>query len=77
MKTTNSTKQTQQVLLSEDSPMFMETFERNHVEQVYQFYQSVKEQLLCWGEEPKYPEGEFSNTFERKDQGETGNIIQI
>ncbi|MDA6069949.1 hypothetical protein NJT12_10005 [Flavobacterium sp. AC] len=74
MKTANSTQYTQQVFLSEDSPMYMETFERNHIEQVYQ---STKEQLLCWGEEPKYLNSEFSNTFERKDQGESGRVFQI
>lgn len=54
------------ISISEDSPLYMETFERNHVER---FYQSTSEELLCWGEEPKYIDSEFSNTFERKDQG--------
>ncbi|MFD1604393.1 hypothetical protein ACFSJW_13370 [Flavobacterium artemisiae] len=57
---------TGQVRISEDSPLYMENYERKHVER---YYQSTSEELLCWGEEPKYIDSEFSNTFERKDQG--------
>lgn len=66
MKTANHINFTQQVGISKDSPMFMESYERNHVEQVYK---STKEQLLCWGEESNYLDSEFCNTLEREDQG--------
>lgn len=52
--------------ISQDSPMYMEKYERNHIEQVYQ---STKEQLLCWGEESGYFDSEFSTTLERKEFG--------
>jgi hypothetical protein len=53
--------------LSQDSPMFMEPYERNHIEQVYK---ATKEQLVCWGEKSNYLDSEFSNVLERKAQGE-------
>lgn len=66
MKTAGYTNNTQHVQISKDSPMYMEAYERNHVEQVYQ---STRDQLLCWGEESNYLDSEFSNALERKDQG--------
>lgn len=64
MKTVICANYTQKI--SEDSPLFMEPHERNHVEQVYQ---CTKEQLLCWGEESNYRDSEFCNMLERADQG--------
>lgn len=66
MKTSNYANNEQQVKISKDSPMFMEAYERNHIEQVYQ---STRDQLLCWGEPSNYMDSEFSNLLERKDQG--------
>ncbi|KAF2508106.1 hypothetical protein [Flavobacterium foetidum] len=61
MRTANYQDFKQQVHISEDSPMYMENYERKHVER---FYQSTKEQLLCWGEESTYIDSEFSTSLE-------------
>lgn len=38
---------------------------------LYCAYRTIKEQLLNWGEDPKYPDNESSNDFnERPDQEE-------
>ncbi|MEO6176425.1 MAG: hypothetical protein ABIP27_14835 [Flavobacterium circumlabens] len=66
MKTANYTNNMQQVPIPKDSPMYMEAYERNHMEQVYP---PKKEQLLCWGPESNYLDGEFYTALERKDQG--------
>lgn len=66
MKTANYTNNTQQMPISKDSPMYMEDYERNHMEQVYL---SKREPLLCWGQESNYLDSEFSTALERKDQG--------
>ncbi|MFB9080724.1 hypothetical protein ACFFLS_21520 [Flavobacterium procerum] len=68
MRTANYQDLKQQVRISEDSPMYMENYERKHVEQ---FYQSTKEQLMCWGEESTYIDSEFYNTLENKAKGNT------
>ncbi|RUT72205.1 hypothetical protein D0817_00880 [Flavobacterium cupreum] len=66
MKTANYANNEQQVKISQDSPMYMEAYERNHIEQAYQ---STKDQLLCWGETSNYMDSEFFTALERKDQG--------
>ncbi|MCD0467192.1 hypothetical protein [Flavobacterium sp. ENC] len=66
MKTANYANNEQQVKISKDSPMYMEAYERNHIEQVYQ---SKKDQLSCWGEASNYMDSEFFTALEGKDQG--------
>ncbi|QSB29055.1 hypothetical protein [Flavobacterium sp. CLA17] len=34
-------------------------------EHLYCTYRTIKEQLLNWGEDPKYPENELSNDFNK------------
>lgn len=55
----------QQLHLSDDSPIHMESFERSHFEQ---FFKSSGNQLICWGEESNYLDSEFCNTLEQADK---------
>jgi hypothetical protein len=66
MKTATYANNEQQVKISKDSPMYMEAYERTHIEQVYQ---SARDPLLCWGEQSNYMDSEFLNALEGKDQG--------
>lgn len=65
MRNTNHHNYTQQIHLSDDS-LYMETYERRHVEQ---FYQSSEDQLICWGKESNYLDSEFCSTLEKALQG--------
>jgi len=66
MRTANYPNFQQQLNVSDDSPMFMEPFERSHFEQ---FYKSSGNQLMCWGEESNYMDSEFFAILEKADQG--------
>lgn len=69
MKTSQYSNANNQLRISEVSPMHMEQYERRHLEQ---FYQSKKDELLCWGVEPTYLDSEFYAILEKSDQGNSG-----
>ena len=67
MKTTNYNNYNQQILIAQETQLFMEKHERNHLEQNYR---SVKEPLMCFSKESNYLDSEFCGALEKQGHGD-------
>lgn len=66
MRITNQNNYSQQIL-TQETQLFMEKYERNHLEQNYA---SSKEPLICFTKESNYLDSEFCATLEKQGHGD-------
>lgn len=64
MKTVNNNPFNYKASISAESLMYMEKYEHNHLNQIYE---SKMDSLECWAKESNYLDSEFSNMIEKKE----------